>query len=388
MEEASVAVVGAGIFGLSSALALRARGHTVHLIDRARPPAADAASTDISKVIRADYGADVFYTSWMDEAFAGWDRWNREAPEPLFQRSGFLLLCRRPPLRGSFEGDSHALLSARGERLETVDAGFLAARFPAWRDGPLRSGYFNPRAGWAASGKVVAWLWERAAAAGIQLHPERALVGFESEGGRVAGVRLADGGRIAARQVLLAVGAWTPTLLPELADRLAPVAQPVLHFRAPDDAWGAPRFPAWAADISQSGWYGFPALADRTLKIAHHGRGQPADPDGARVAPADAEARARRFLRAHLPALAEAPLLETHTCLYCDSFDGDFWLGAHPERPGLFVLAGGSGHGFKFGPVIGELAADVLGAVANPRAARLAWRELGPRKGESARCGD
>ena len=188
--------------------------------------------------------------------------------------------------------------------------------------------------------------------------------------------------------VLVAAGAWTPALLPHLGDVMWATGQPVVHFRVEDPAaWQAPHFPVWAADISRSGWYGFPALDDGTLKIANHGVGRRVQADDPRsVLPAE-EARFSAFVRDHLPALAGAPIIATRLCLYCDTFDGDFWIAHDPARTGLIVAAGDSGHAFKFAPVLGGLIADVVETKPNPWAPRFRWRTRGRDAKEAARQG-
>src|SRR5207302_2027537 len=156
--------------------------------------------------------------------------------------------------------------------------------------------------------------------------------------------------------------------------------QPVMVFR-PADArpFAVPAFVPWGADIARSGWYGFPANADGLVKVANHGAGRVLDPDEPRaLAPAD-EPKFRAFLRESLPGLAEAPVAFTRLCLYSDAFDGDFLIARHPARPGLTVAAGGSGHAFKFAPVLGDLIADAVEGQAGPFARRFGWREIGAR---------
>ncbi len=381
--------MGAGVFGLSAALELHARGADVCVLEKGTVPDPLASSTDISKLIRMDYGADTFYTQLMEQALPRWEAWNSRQPSPLYHQTGFLLLKRSPLEPGCFEGDSLRLLRARGHALERLDAVRLGQRFPNWSGSPFCDGYYNPRAGWAASGEVVGWLAQQLRAAGATLREGVRCAGLLEEGGRVRGVTLASGEQVEAERVLLAVGAWTPKLLPELSDRMWPVAQDVFHFRPADpEAFSAELFPPWAADIGRSGWYGFCALADGTLKVARHGIGRRVDPDAVRAIASGREATMRAFFSECLPRLVGAQKLHERVCLYCDTFDGDFWLAEHPQRPGLFVMAGGSGHGFKFAPVLGEIAADVLEGRANPWAARFAWRSAGGRRGEDARCLD
>jgi len=196
-------------------------------------------------------------------------------------------------------------------------------------------------------------------------------------GGCVSGVTTTDGAAHEADLVLVAAGAWTPVLLPHLGDRLWATAQPVVHLAPADPApFRAERFPVWAADVAETGWYGFPALPDGRLKIANHGPGRPLDPRGPRaVLPAERE-RAQVFAAASW-GVVDAPVALERLCLYCDSFDGDFWVDRDPERPGLAVAAGGSGHAFKFLPVLGELVADACEGRLDARYDRWRWRAAG-----------
>ncbi len=357
----SIVVVGAGVFGLTAALELRARGWRVSVVDPGPVPTPTAASTDISKVVRMDYGADELWTRLGRESLVGWAAWNRESGESLFHNDGFLVLSREAMRPGGFEFESFKLLTAQGERLERLDSAAVARRFPAWAADKYPDGYLNPHGGWAESGKTVAWLAQKARKQGVQVFEHCAFARLLENGSRIIGVQAKDGREFRADLTLLATGAWTPTLLPELADVMWATGQPVLHFCVSNPhEWQAPRFPVWAADIGRTGWYGFPALADGTLKVANHGPGRRVQPDDPREVSPDDEPRFRAFLRDTFPALASAPLIGTRLCLYCDTFDGNFWLDHHPQRPGLFVAAGDSGHAFKFAPVLGRLIANAV----------------------------
>lgn len=357
-----IAILGGGIFGVTAALELRRRGHDVVVHDPGPIPHPLASSTDISKLVRADYGADAFYTDLMDEALAGWRAWNRSWGENLFHETGLTVLAGAPMRPGGFEHESFAALGARGYPLERLDAEAIAARFPAWRNGRYVDGYVNPRGGWAESGRVVA----RLAQAGVVVGPP-----------------------VAADVTVVAAGAWTPELVPGLEGAMWATAQTVLHFRPADpDAWRPPRFLPWAADVATTGWYGFPATADGVVKVGSHAEGRRVDPGAPRVVPDGEEERFRAFLRDSLPGLADAPLAGSRVCLYGDTFDGDFWIDRHPDRPDLVVAAGGSGHAFKFAPVLGGLVADAVEGRPNPRLARFRWREPAARRRESARAGE
>lgn len=379
-------IVGGGVFGISAAIEFRLRGWEVTVCDPGPLPHPDASSTDISKAVRMDYGADALYTDMAEASIEGWCRWNLEWEEQLYHPDGFLMMTRAPMNPGSFERDGFDLLRGRGHPVQRIDQDALASRFPAWRVDDYVDGYFNSNGGWAESGRVVHTLLGEAARRGVLLREGLKFASLRMQGDRVCGINLDDEGSIHADCVLVAAGAWTPALLPWLADRLWTVGQPVLHFRpeTPDDFRGD-RFPVWGADISNSGWYGFPLSAEGIVKVGHHGAGMPMHPDAPRRLPDGHEERCRGFLKATFPALAEAPLVGSRICLYCDSFDGNFLIDSDPDHPGLVVAAGGSGHGFKFAPVLGGLIVDIVEGVENEWAPRFGWRSLGSRRVEQAR---
>ena len=376
------------MFGATTALELRTRGYQVTLLDRGPLPAETASSTDVSKMVRMDYGSDVFYHELAEAALDGWNRWNADWPHALFHEDGFLVLSAGVMAPGGFEYESWRVLRERGYEPERLGGDELTRRCPAWRGDRYPDGYLSPRGGGAESGSVVRRLLGLCAAAGVRFHD--GLFGSLTErGSRVSGVRTAGGVLIDADHVVVCAGAWTPLLLPWLSDVLRPIAQPVLHFGVDDpDDFRGPRFPPFAADIAGSGWYGFPALADGRVKLGHHGVGHVRHPDDRGDVGAGHLARARDFLAEAIPSLADAPVVTRRVCMYCDSFDGDLLIGRDPQRDGLVVAAGGSGHGFKFAPLIGGLVADALEALENRWTDRFAWRVAGAAGTEEARYTD
>ncbi len=383
-----VIVAGGGVFGVSAAISLVSRGWRVDLLDAGPLPRPEAASTDISKIVRMDYGSDALTTELMERALPLWRASNLRWREKLYHEDGFLVLSQAPLRPGGFEHDSLATLTARGHAVDRLDGGKLASRFPAWTASRYPDGYFNPRAGWVESGRVVSRMIEDARAGGVRVHAGDGVARLVEDGSRVTGVVTASGESLFADVVLIAAGAWTPLLLPHLADVMWPVAQPVFHLKPPDpENWRPPRFTVWAAAIAETGWYGFPANASGIVKIANHGPGRRVHPDADRVIAAGDEARLRVFLSESLPALAGAPLSASKTCLYCDSFDGDFFIGRDPDRPGLAVASGDSGHGFKFAPVLGDVIADAIEGKPSRFTARFGWRRPEARKAEGARWG-
>lgn len=362
-------VVGGGIFGVTAALELRARGHSVTLADPGPLPHPLAESTDISKVVRCDYGGDLVYTELGERALEDWRRW----ATPRFHETGVAFLAKTPMQPGGFEHDSFELLARRGHHVERLDAAAITARFPAYRPGTLVDGYFHREGGWAESGAVVAELAERCEAAGVVHRPS--VIDRIVDEGALAGDEL-----IRADHVVVCAGSQTQRLVPELAGALRATGQPVFQFVPPDPSlFAAERFPVFGADIARTGYYGFPFHAG-VVKIANHGTGI-ADPANREVS-TDQERAVRAFLRETLPVLADAPLTHTRLCVYGDSLDGDFLIDRHPTRSCLTVAAGGSGHAFKFAPLLGALIADAVHGEPHPR---FRWRQPVVARGDAAR---
>jgi glycine/D-amino acid oxidase-like deaminating enzyme len=370
----SAIVIGAGIFGVTGALALRARGFDVTLIDRGPLPHPLAESTDISKVVRLDYGADDDYTAWMEAALPRWREWNARFGETLFHETGLAFLCRAKMARGGFEHDSYETLRRRGYAPERLDSVEIRRRFPAWNADRFVDGYFNPVGGYAESGRVVGRLLQDARAAGIAMREDAHVAALDQANGAVRGVRLEDGTALFADRVVLAAGSWSHHLVPQLAMHLRSVGQPVFHL-APHDGcalFESTRFPVFGADIARTGYYGFPITQSGVVKIANHGVGRPMHPESSARAVTSAEVESfREFLLDTFPALASAPLAASRVCVYGDTLDEHFLIAPVPNLDGLVVAAGGSGHGFKFAPMLGDFIADAVDGNVIPK---FRWR--------------
>lgn len=372
-------IVGAGIFGVTAALALRQRGYHVGVIDPGPLPHPLAESTDISKVVRLQYGVDAQYTTMGEAAVVRWRQWNAEWDAPLYHEIGVTMLTRQPMSAGGYEYESYQMSLKRGHPVERLDADEIVRRFPAWKPGAYVDGYWSSVGGFAESGRVVEALIQRGKAQGIDYHEGQTAATILEAAGRVNGVATREGERFYADQVVICAGTWTPLLLPELAPVMKSTGQPVFHLTPPDPAlFQPPHFVVFTADIAATGWYGFPGHP-RTgvVKIANHGVGQHLHPthDERLVTAAD-EAALRTMLRETFPSLVNAPIVYTRRCVYGDTLDEHFWIDRHPDRPGLTVAAGGSGHGFKFAPVLGDLIADAAEGKANEWLPKFRWRQL------------
>jgi glycine/D-amino acid oxidase-like deaminating enzyme len=414
-----IIVIGAGINGVTGAIELKKRGHEVVLVDPGPLPHPLAASTDISKAVRAAYGADEDYTALAERSIKLWRQWNEEFGTKLYHEVGVMFVRRRKMEPGDFEQESLKLLEKRGLQVARMNTPELWKRFPAWNPELYRDGVLEIEAGYAESGRAVAMLIDRATSAGVRLY-EGKFAALDEAGQRVKGIVLQDrqfkavipseveaatqrtksarpgfqsrGGtarvasrgpstslgmtQIAADFVVMAVGSWTPYLLPFTRKFFRANGQPVFHLKPSKPELFAPeRFPVFGADITTTGYYGFPINRDGVVKIANHGSGREMSPDSIeRVVTAEEEKNLREFLASTFPALADAPIVSTRVCMYCDTHDGHFWIARDPEREGLVVAAGDSGHGFKFAPVLGEIIADAVEGKDNPLLEKFRWR--------------
>ena len=371
-----VIVVGAGINGVTAAIELKKRGHKVILADPGPLPHFLAASTDVSKAVRAAYGANEEYTALAERSIKLWREWNKEFGVEPYHEVGVMFVRQREMKPGDFEYESFKILKQRGHKVERMNSARLWKRFPAWNPGLYRDGVLELEAGYAESDRVVATLIERAKSLGVELREGARFSELDQGDDRVRGIVLEDRQRIPGDLVVMAVGAWTPYLLPFTKKFFRASGQPVFHLKpSQPDLFAPERFPVFGADISTTGYYGFPLNREGVVKIANHGPGREMSPDSPdRSVTPQEEKNLREFLSATFPALANASIVYSRVCMYCDTNDGHFWIAPDPQRPGLTIAAGDSGHGFKFAPVLGEIIADAVEGKSNPLLQTFRWR--------------
>lgn len=351
--ECDALVVGGGAVGLSAA---RALGGSVVLVDTLPLHNELNASNDESKFFRVSYAADEMYTRMAVAAGERWRALEREAGQALFGPSGLALLSRS---EASYALRSESTFLSLGLPVERWDAGELARRAPALADaGDLA--VFDPSSALLDPTPALTALETSAVARGARILRGRRVERVEEPGGRVVAT-LDDGSEVRAACAVLATGFHTAEIVPSAARAIEVTRQAELFF-APRDpgVFTHPAFPLWAA--FEDGFYGFPAWRG-AVKVADHRRGRVVDPAAPRGAaePADVES-ARAFLRRSIPALAEAPLARSRVCLYDNTRDEHFLLGAIGER--TVLVAGLSGHGIKFAPLLGEIAAGLATGTA------------------------
>lgn len=374
-----VIIVGGGIFGATSALEINRRGYNVAVLDPGPLPNPLASSTDISKVVRIEYGTDEIYARLAEYAREGWLKWNEVFNETLYHEVGVMMLTRSPMAPGEYEYENYRSLLRRGYSAERLDSRTIARNFPAFNANIYIDGYYHGEAGYVESRRVLVFLFQEAERKGISILSGQRVNEIRISKGRIKGVATVEGQFFSTDQVILAAGAWTPYLLPELQSYMHVVGMPVFHLKVFDPKlYEPPLFPVFSADVTHSGWYGFPIHPQEgVIKIANHGVGVPLNPQTDERVVTDRETgRLRDFLEESLPSLANAPIVYTRRCLYCDTLDENFWIARHPEVVGITVATGGSGHAFKFGPLIGEWVADAWQGKPNPALEKFKWRKL------------
>lgn len=371
-------IIGAGIFGVTTALELRGRGYDVTLIDPGPLPYPLAASTDVSKVVRMEYGKDRQYMRMVMQAIEGFQQWNEEFGEDLYHETGVLMVSKEPMSAGGYVDDSFRMLLQEGQWPEKLSADEITRRFPAWNLSEYAEGFYHARGGYAESERVVSKLVAQAKRDNVAVYAGQTADELLLHGSRVRGVRTQEGQTFLAEHTVVAAGAWTPWLLPELQQVMQATGHPIFHLRPSDSAlFTPPNFVVFTADTARTGWYGFPLLRGGIVKVGNHGVGLPLHPEHDERAVYEEDcAQLRGFLASTFPALLEAEIVYTRRCLYNDTLDEHFWIDRHPGKEGLSVATGGSGHGFKFAPVLGGLIADVVENKTNDWAQKFRWRNL------------
>lgn len=359
-----VAVVGAGAFGGWTALHLLRRGARVTLLDAWGPGNSRASSGGDTRVIRGMYGAAETYTRWVVRSFELWREADLRWGLDLYHPTGSLWLFRGDD---GYARTSLPVLEAAGlpaRRLELAEA---RRRFPQVAFDGVRSVYVEGQAGYLTARRACQAVARAVVAEGGELRRAVA-VPFPAQAvssGRLEDLRLADGSRLAADRVVFACGPWLGELFPQaVGHRIRPTRQEVFFFGAPagDARFTEEGCPVWV-DFGERILYGVPGNEHRGFKVADDTHGEEVDPTSLERRPTEAALeRARGLLRERFPALAEAPLLETRVCQYENTADGHYLIDRHPEAENLWIVGGGSGHGFKLGPALGErVAAWVLG---------------------------
>jgi sarcosine oxidase len=345
-------VVGAGTMGAWTALHAARGGRRTTLVDAFGPGHSRATSGDETRIIRSSHGPDAFYTRWSRRAREAWMQLAAEAGEPLFLETGVLWFAHR---EDGFEAASLATLASEGIAVERLTPGEVESRWPQTSAAGLAFAAFEPEAGVLMARRGVAAAARAFGRAGGRFELARVRPG-ERTGDRLLEVVADDGTRIRGDAFVFAAGPWLPSLFPEVVNGLIRVTkQDVLYVGPPpgDGRFAAEWQPAWV-DYDAS-FYGIPAVDGRGFKAAPDRYGAVFEPtNGERIVDPETVRLTRRFLRRRFPDLADQPVVETRVCQYETTPDTHFLIDRHPELENVWLVGGGSGHGFKHGPEIGR----------------------------------
>jgi monomeric sarcosine oxidase len=350
-----VVVIGAGVFGAWTAYHLRRAGRRVALVDEYGPGNARASSGGQTRVIRMGYGDQEIYTRWSMRSLRLWKTLLGDAGQSsCFQQSGVLWMAREQDPLTTKTLETLARLHVPHERLERAE---LEKRWPQVDFGPVTWAILEPKSGFLAAFRSVQAVTRMATSAGVEYLQES--VAPPSGKGSLDAVTTRSGRAVRGKAFVFACGPWLPKLFPDLlGERIFPTRQEVLYFGVPagDDRFGPGAMPVWV-DFAEE-VYGIPDFEGSGFKVALDRHGPPVDPDSLERLPAvETVASVREFVGRRFPALKDASIVGAEVCQYENTSNGDFLIDRHPERANVWLVGGGSGHGFKHGPALGEYVA-------------------------------
>ena len=345
------------------------RGARVTLIDAWGPGHSRSSSGGETRIIRGVYGPDKIYVDWVARAFPLWRQAEERWGVPLYRRTGCLWIC------GDDNGYVRSCLPHFAEAGLAIDELSLAEtrkRFPQIDLEGVGSAFFEAEAGYLLARRACQAVAAAVAAEGGEVRLASAAPG-PIHNGRLERLDLADGSTLAADLYIFACGPWLGGLFPEVIGerRILSTRQEIFYFGPPagDSRFEEETCPVWIDLSGERIYYGIPGNEHRGFKVADDTRGEPLDPTTTErtLTPAFLAA-ARAAMARRFPALAGAPLVESRVCQYENTADGHLLFDRHPHAANLWFLGGGSGHGFKLGPALGEYAAEAILADRSPHA--------------------
>jgi len=364
-----IAVIGAGAFGGWTALHLRERGARVTLLDAWGPGNSRASSGGETRVMRGTYGPDQPYTDLAARALTLWAKYEKRWKRQFLHRSGVLWMASGRD--HAFERGSIPMLRSAKIKFREVSAADMRQRWPQINFMGVEWGIFEPDCGYLDARASCQAVVEAFVAQGGEYRQVSVLPG--GLGAKpFRRLVLSDGSRLAADIYVFACGPWLGKLFFKvIGDLIRPTKQDVFFFGVPPREgiyFTDAHLPVWG-DHREPFMYGIPGSDRRGFKISDDTRGPAFDPSsGERVINPETLRSVREYLAFRFPALKGAPLLESRVCQYEQTPDGHFIMDRHPESERIWLLGGGSGHGFKHGPAIGEMMAELILEGGEPEA--------------------
>lgn len=367
-QQPHIVVVGAGAFGGWTALCLRRQGARVTLLDAWGPGNSRASSGGETRVIRATYGPRAVYTHMAARALALWKEHQKHWHRQLYHKIGVLWLVESDE---QYEKVAVPILRDARIMFEELQGPEVARRYPQINCEQVRWAILEQDAGYLTARRACAAVLEGFLAEGGEYRQLAVRGPIVPRGGELSEIELSDNSTLTADHFVFAGGPWLGSLFPDVVgDRVRPTRQEVFFFGTPagDRRFTEEALPVWA-DHGTRFMYGIPGNEWRGFKVADDTRGPVFDPtSGERASSAAALQIARDYLAYRFPGLKDAPLLESRVCQYEQSPDEHFIIDRHPAAANVWIVGGGSGHGFKHGPAVGELVARLVSTGATPDA--------------------
>jgi glycine/D-amino acid oxidase-like deaminating enzyme len=321
--------------------------------------------------MRGTYGPDQPYTAMAARALTLWAKYERRWKRRFLHRSGVLWMASGQD--DAFESGSVEALRSAKIKFQELSAAQMKKRWPQVNFEGIQWGIFEPECGYLDARASCQAVVEAFVAEGGKYRQAMALAG-DLERGPLRGIALSDGSRLRADYYVFACGPWLGKLFPlVIGDNVQSTKQDIFFFGTPsgDGRFRDSHLPVWG-DHRGRFRYGIPGCDDRGFKIADDTRGPAFDPtDGERVVNPETLRDIREYVGFRFPALKNAPLIETRVCQYEQTPDSHFIVDRHPGNENVWLLGGGSGHGFKHGPAIGEMMGRLLLEDRSPEAV---WR--------------
>jgi sarcosine oxidase len=369
MERFDVVVVGAGVFGAWTASHFARRDKRVLLIDSYGPANSRASSAGESRIIRMGYGADEIYTRMSQNSLAQWKEFFGFKRPGLFHETGVLWLASDGDARIR---ETAATLTRCGVEFEQLDRTALEKRYPQIALKGIASAILEPTSGVLMARRAVAAVVEDAIFRGVEYRVGEVLApAIEAGAKSISSVKTRGGEEFEADVFVFACGPWLGKIFPDvLGDRIFPTRQEIYFFGVPpgDLRFSPAALPTFLFQGDET--YGMPDIEARGFKIALDRHGPRVDPDTqSRIVSEAAADEVRAYVGRRFPALRDAPIVETRVCQYENTSSGDFLIDRRPGGENVWFVGGGSGHGFKHGPAVGEYVAKRIldGAASEPR---------------------
>ena len=353
-KKSHVVVVGAGAFGGWSALSLLRSGMKVTLVDAWGPGNSRSSSGDETRVIRSTYGDNAFYFDMNVRALTLWKAFEKQCSKKLFHNTGVIWFCYNE--KAPVIDDSIPFAARHGMEYEYLTKENVTKRYPHVLTDDLHHAWLDPYGGYLMARECCqavndSFIKEGGTYVQSFVNPGKI------QSGKMTSILLADGSTLHGDAYLFACGAWLGKMFPDvLGSVITCTKQEAYYFGTPrKESLQYDSMPVWVDVDGKDFYYGIPGNANRGFKIGVDRRGEPFDPtDGDHILNPDVLAHARNFISHRFPGLKGAPLVESRVCPYENSPDGNFIFEKHPEADNIIFLGGGSGHGFKHGPALGE----------------------------------